>query len=369
MLSLRDYLAATRQCDRQKLLALAPLAVGVLLSFGLWLGYDRIVAGTQREVAAPWLRVATIAVGLVIVVGSGYLWRRLGPRQDQFPQLVCGSCRRFFAGMINDSGFLVATGKCPGCLKVVIESEPQATVPLMTAAELQQRVRLQKHRLLLIMGGVFGLLFVGVVVGIACQNMLGLSEMTAGLIGFGLAIVLLLVAMRLWPALVEDISILCPACERTLTIPAAIATGRCSDCGANVVKPPPPPEDQPPLLSLAAYERFRSIDRGLSTWSVISFLIGIGMLVGGFALFAFSSGNRGDPFDALAIAGMGLGFFGSFFVPILMEVWLEGRRRAQFPGSTCPHCGHGLVEGPETFALLRASGNCRHCGQRVLKDA
>jgi hypothetical protein len=102
---------------------------------------------------------------------------------------------------------------------------------------------------------------------------------------------------------------------------------------------------------------------------MISFLVGLGMLVGGIALFAFSSGKRSDPFDALAIAGMGLGFFGSFLVPIVVEGWREVRRRAEFAGSRCPHCRCSLLDDGETCALLRASGNCRHCGQRVLKDA
>ena len=322
-----------------------------------------VLAGVGGAIGTALFGVAWFIIGSLLL-GHGAYWRAraLG--------LLCPACYRPFLAPSRPPD---AHGNCRTCGTELIDAPGKPERAMFSRAEFARgQARALRFQRRLYGGWMVAIIGVAVAFPLSLAlklwpRSLGNPEIwfgvaTIGLVGAGGIVASILEATRRRHALLE-----CPDCRTQLVNEygeAALAAGRCSQCGllivddTEVVKPAPlGAKRTPPASAAELWQRHEELEYGTRfEYGIVLPLAIIGVIVVEVLLWT----NR--RLSASLYVGMMIGAGG--MIAILLYANRIWTRRARRLGLSCPVCGELLVGGPQNVVarFVAEHGACKFCG-------
>lgn len=369
MIPLRDYLRIRKQIDDQNgwvgAVLLGSLVVGLIICVSAVSQVPLEHRQHPNWQEGGWLLLGVGGLLAPTVIALGLLIR-LAPQPAHFPELKCPGCQRV---LLDPTGVVIATGKCPQCLKHVLKPDsppPAHERELLTIAQLQRVKRNQWRALVLGMSwcpASLGAVLLALVIGLLWPDLMAgrgqISEALSAVVMFttflgGMVIAALLYGWR--------IAVRCPSCRSLIcAISTVIASGNCPRCSLAIVKDAVPHSEYRPLPKLAQVQQAmqQQAQRSLA-WLLLGLLVGAITIGCSGVIVKYLPGSQ-----ATNVLRVVLYLAGSVFMLVPCGLLLSRRRFRRHPELLCPHCQNLILENS---LALRCTGNCPHCGQRAIKD-
>lgn len=367
MIPLADYLRIKKRIERRAGLFLVPFFLVILLEsialISILPKQGRNSVRHEPTTEETALGFAGLGVIVATLVGGMGVLIRYVPQPEQVPELNCPHCH---APYRDPQGLVVATGKCPRCLKHVVKVDAAVEPPPrpLLMVETLRRVKRNQFRMLVFFMTFYLPMMVLPLAAIGYYLLFpGASELKKGGAGFWI----FMTSMCLGPAIGLVLYgwrsfVRCPRCRKSiLTLETVIASGNCPHCGGGIVKDAMPHSEYRPLPKMATIDaaakhyRFRSTMRAMVCFAVsMSAAVVITLMTKASAEIGWGSRVF---IVAHTVAS---------FVMIGAVLWILVVRYRRDPALICVHCKQPISENT---AVLRCTGNCPHCGQRAIKDA
>jgi predicted RNA-binding Zn-ribbon protein involved in translation (DUF1610 family) len=369
MLPLRDFLAAKKRYERYSAWALLPLLGGVLLGGLLFAAMGVWYTPAPGEPVPPGPMLVGGCLLLAAFIGGIYGSAQLAPRPAQFPEMSCPHCRELYR---DPSGIVAATRKCPKCLKYVLkeDAEPPPVLGQLLTLEQVRRVNRNRWRGAILLVGSWPIAMLALVCALVYYSALP-AHVTAGkhfndgdrgrwqFAALMLSGPIAAALLYGWRALLR-----CPNCRTSIkSLATVIASRNCPTCGRTIVKDAVPHTEYRPLPKLAHVseaERKYSWRIGIRLFGGIGIAYGIS-LAGTAMKNALPPEFLGLPTHWISPAIVGVGA-----ATLVVAWWAMLGQYRRFPELMCSSCGHTIME---SSLVARCTGNCPHCGERVIKDA
>lgn len=163
-----------------------------------------------------------------------------------------------------------------------------------------------------------------------------------------------------------DARMICPHCRNLQQRLGAwaIATRHCGSCGRRMLdEPAPTASDGVGLLSEEEIRVPAQVEiRRELTWVIVAIVTAIGFFGVAAALIVWARTRWSDG----AAEWLPLAIVGPTLLIVEYVIWLRWGSRRMDRSLRCPHCAEALVE---VCGVVLATGNCGHCGRRVMTQA